>query len=331
MSPIILVKWGYSVNFNTQKFDTLELFESNNSLNNIIYITDHITEYRANGIEEALNKKIKHSANVSFIENDNNSLSINNKTFKLRDLKQDQAPLINALNVKPKDTIVFDLNSVKLPLLLVILKLLTDSPISRFLFVYGEPRKYSKDNKSNATSKCDIENRNFNLSNACSDFSSIPFASLNLSDETVKGGIVIHGFEGDRLNRLFNKNEGILEKDLIGIFQVPAVKAGWENDSYYGNYSAIEEGKTAFRDFFYCAAYDPLQIYEIIVQYRLSYTKSHNEKIFSVPLGPAPTGLGVVLACIQGKCQGVLYDYPISNDDKSDGINSVYLYEYNKS
>lgn len=319
------------MNFNTQKFDNLDLFESNNPLNNIIYITDHVMEYRSNSIEAALKTKIKQKIQLSLVANDSKNLSINNKVFKVGQLLANQDPLIDALNVKPKDMIVFDLNSVKLPLLLVILKLLKDSPISKFLFIYGEPKRYSKDNKSTSTSKSDIENRNFNLSNNCSDFSSIPFASLNLSDETVKGGVVIHGFEGERLNRLFNTNEGVLEKDLIGVFQVPAVKPGWENDSYYGNFSAIEEGKYAFREFFYSAAYDPLQIYEILNKYRKSYTRSHNDKIFSVPLGPAPTGLGVVLACIQGICQGILYDYPESSDDKSDGINGVYLYEYNKS
>ena len=147
----------------------------------------------------------------------------------------------------------------------------------------------------------------------------------------MKGGVIIHGFEGDRLNRLFNNSEGILEKDLVGIFQVPAVKAGWENDSYYGNFSAVEEAKSAFREFYYCAAYDPYQIYDVFCKYRDSYTKSHNEKVFAVPLGPAPTGLGVVLACLQGVCQGILYDYPESDESKSEGINSVYLYEYNKS
>ena len=319
------------MNFNTQKFDTLDLFKVNNPLNNIIYITDHITEYRSNSIEGALKAKIKQKIQLSLVESDSKTLSINNKVYKVGELLANQDKLIGALNVKPKDSIVFDLNSVKLPLLLVILKLLKDSPIAKFLFIYGEPKRYSKDNKVANTSKSDIENRSFNLSNNCTDFSSIPFASVNLSDETVKGGVVIHGFEGERLNRLFNTNEGVLEKDLIGIFQVPAVKTGWENDSYYGNFSAIEEGKYAFREFFYCAAYDPLQIYEILEKYRQSYTRSHSDKIFTVPLGPAPTGLGVVLACIQGICQGFLYDYPDSNDDKSDGINSVYLYEYNKS
>lgn len=246
--------------------------------------------------------------------------SANSYIIKLNDdscLVDDIDDYIKTLGINYASRIILDCTSLGVAEMLVIIQALYNIGCKNIDAIYVEPAHYHK------YSKDFLDRRRFSLSKTTEGFIAIPGQALSF--ESNDKAVILCGFEGERVGRAFE------ELDLRGmncqlIFGVPPYTLGWDMHSYTNHLSIIETNNIS-TEFYYCAAANPLAVFEKLdVIYR---GIEENQKLFILPLGTKPMALGACLFKVFTNKQdiSILYDHPVRNDGRSTDVSRWNLYK----
>lgn len=306
------------------RFRTLKLYKNSSEIAKSIsdrscLIRGTYQDSRSNELHSLLN-----ISEIFTFYFDSHSLEVNisGKRVSLRGLFQDidlfplsKADLINS---------VIDITTLNVSEILLLVKIAQSMGIEDLCFSYGEAggyRKVPEDTESLAS----LDGRNFSLSDELPEFKPVPFATISPNRESDSRGVIVFGFERDRVAKLFYDHEGIAEFRFYGMFQVPPSKPGWENDSTAQHFDIIDEQRQSFDDFFFSSATDPNSTYFKIKRISKSFNSSECP-LFVVPVGPKPTTLAVVASWLDNLCQGIYFDYPKLSPNRSLSLRGVHIY-----
>lgn len=190
-------------------------------------------------------------------------------------------------------------------------------------FLYLEPGEYKKVDE-------DKSRRDFDLSEECGSFLSIPGAAVNIDDlNSVKKGIFFVGYEGNRLDRIYEELEKKPAERCIVVFGVPAFKSGWEMNSFSKNINVMK-ARSLNDGIEFTPANNPNVAYQILCNHFTAL--SDMEKMFVSPLGTKPASIGAALFIARmslnscGPKAGILFDNPRRKPDRSSDINKWHIY-----
>ncbi len=215
-------------------------------------------------------------------------------------------------------SIVLDATTLGFAELLLSIKRLKILGIDKIDVIYLEPGGYNNPRSTSLLSK-----RDFELSGEMFGYMAIPGTTLMLSDRSKQRGVFILGYEGSRFDRALEEFE-IDTSNVVTIFGIPAFKTGWEIPSISNNVRVIKD-KNVRSELQYCSASNPdssLRYLEEVYE-----SLQPEERMFIVPLGSTPMGIGVILFLLNHSDVGVLYDHPERSPGRSNSVSKWHLYE----
>ena len=201
-------------------------------------------------------------------------ISVSGETFSLRELFREESSR-SPISKQQLESAVIDITTLNVSELLILVKIGKNLGVKELCFCYGESGGYRKviDDQNSISS---LDGRNFELSDELPEFKPVPFATMSPNRKSGSKGLIIFGFEKDRVAKLFYDHEGIAEFGFYGMFQVPPSKPGWENDSTSQHFDIISEQNQSFEDFFFASATDPNSTYLAIKDIAKHHSPSKN-------------------------------------------------------
>lgn len=184
--------------------------------------------------------------------------------------------------------------------------------------LYIEPEQYNNPNRKIITNK-----RDFELSDEVPGYKAIPGTMFMLSDRYKQFGVFFLGYEEQRLDRVFQDFEMINPSRCTIIFGVPAFKPGWEMDAIANNIRVIEN-KNIKGGIKFCGAENPASV--ILLLEKIYKSVEPNGKMFIVPIGTKPNGIGVALFVSIHDNVGILYDHPVKRGGRSEKVSKWHLF-----
>lgn len=224
--------------------------------------------------------------------------------------------IITKFGIVDASKIILDCTSLGVAEMLILIQTLYNLRCCEFDVLYVEPHHYY------TPSKNFLERRKFSLSKTTAGFIAVPGHALSF--ENNDKAVVLCGFEGERVGRAFEEL-ALQGKNCQLIFGVPPYSIGWDMHSYLNHLSIIETNNIS-NEFYYCAAANPLAIYEKL---SLIYRGIEDEqKLFILPLGTKPMALGACLFKVYSNQTdiSILYDHPVRKDNRSSKIAKWNLY-----
>ena len=269
-------------------------------------------------VDERCNASIQHLGSTSkcllkvIYDANKYIININNTECFVDDAEE----IITQLGIVNTSKIILDCTSLGVAEMLILIQALYNLKCYEFDVLYVEPIHYYKPSKNF------LDRRRFSLSKTTAGFIAIPGHALSF--EYNDKAVVLCGFEGERVGRAFEEL-ALQGKNCQLIFGVPPYTIGWDMHSYLNHLSIIETNNIS-NEFYYCAAANPLAIYEKL---SLIYAGiEHDQKLFILPLGTKPMALGACLFKIYSDNEdiSILYDHPVRKDNRSSEIAKWNLY-----
>lgn len=220
-------------------------------------------------------------------------------------------------------SIVLDSVTLTFAEILIILQTLKDLDFKDVSVIYIEPGNYKRKIKNDDI----LHKRDFELTQSIIGYEAIPGHALLVTRDIPQRVVFLCGFEAERIDRALEDSE-ILGSKCCCIFGVPAVRAGWEMDSFDNNISIIKERRITGGVSF-CGATNPLSILNTLNHIYSGIEEE--EQMFVVPLGSKPMSLGACLFLINKPKEkvAVLYDHPEEISDKTLEIADWHLFNIN--
>jgi len=184
--------------------------------------------------------------------------------------------------------------------------------------LYAEPKEYT------LKKEIGFEDE-FDLTSSFNDFQKIPPYSLLIDSNSNEKAHIIPflGFENDRLGRIIENDEGARYSLYTPILAIPAFVAGWENISLRHHYQELEE----IDNIEFSPANNPYETYQILKKIQRN---SDYKKIVLAPIGTKPHAIGGMIFLINSKIEGlsvgIVYDFPIKKEKRTDGIGKIHEY-----
>lgn len=306
------------------RFDSLKLDENFDKTDNITSQKDYLIcgSYADNRSKELHQKLSMENVFVFSFDESALTVTVSDNTVNLRDLFG--LALRSPIPKEVFENAIIDITTLNVSELLIIVKIAEALEVPELVFCYGEAGGYKKSGQINEN-VLSIEGRDFELSDELPQFKPVPFATISPNRHSNSKGIIIFGFEQDRIAKLFYDHEGIAEFGFYGMFQVPPSKPGWENDSTAQHFDIIFEQQHSFEDFLFSSATDPNSTYSTIAMISKHHDRE-TDPLFVIPAGPKPTSLAVVAAWLDGLCQGIFFDYPKLTVNRSLNLRKIHLY-----
>ena len=223
---------------------------------------------------------------------------------------------ITRFGIKQNSKVMLDCTSLGVAEMLILIQSLHNLNCREFDVLYIEPLHYYRPSQNF------LERRRFTLSKTTAGFIAIPGQALSF--ENNDKAVVLCGFEGERVGRAFEEL-ALQGKNCQLIFGVPPYTIGWDMNSYSNHLSIIETNNIS-TEFYYCAAANPLAVYEKL---GLIYKGVEDEqKLFILPLGTKPMSLGACLFKVYANKENIsiLYDHPVRSDNRSSKVVKWNLY-----
>lgn len=270
-----------------------------------------IIDERCNASIQHINLVSKLKFNVTYIA-DQYTIRFND----VRCIVDDVDDLITGFGIKQQSKVILDCTSLGVAEMLILIQSLYNLNCYEFDVLYIEPHHYYRPSQNF------LERRRFSLSKTTAGFIAIPGQALSF--ESNDKAVVLCGFEGERVGRAFEE-VALQGKNCQLIFGVPPYTIGWDMNSYSNHLSIIETNNIS-PEFYYCAAANPLAVYEKL---ELIYRGVEDEqKLFILPLGTKPMSLGACLFKVYANKENIsiLYDHPVRSDNRSSKVVKWNLY-----
>jgi hypothetical protein len=196
---------------------------------------------------------------------------------------------------------------------------LRESGFPTVSLLYVEPHQYSNPRRSQL-----LHRRDFELSDQVPGYKPIPGSTFMLSDRSSQRGVFLLGYEEQRLDRAFEDFQMIRSTKCSIVFGVPAFKPGWEMDAFANNIRVIRERNIRGGVHFW-GAESPAATVEVLNEIHLEL--ADNERLFLVPIGTKPMGIGAALFAAAHSNIGILYDHPRRRVGRSTATGRWHLFE----
>lgn len=218
-------------------------------------------------------------------------------------------------------SILLDATTLEFPEILYVLAAYRmQSPRPRCGFFYVEPEGYKI--KESGTDV--VPGSAFDLSNGFKDRSSLPRFTRLLSDTNKAHLIAFLGFEGDRLLRELNSDDGHFYRRVSVVFGIPPFQPNWDLHALMANSSLLELQNT---NVMYCGANNPLSAYRLLRDAHAGIAAGGQNRLVVAPFGTKPTALGVALYCLDNEVLSPIYDHPLRKFNRSYGVKRLHWYE----
>lgn len=222
----------------------------------------------------------------------------------------------------PGDRILVDTTSLEFPAIALLLMAYRDfAPRKpRFGFIYIEPARYVPKARRDGDC-CAVA---FDLNAGFKANTPIPQFAPYLSSDKKAHLVAFLGFEGARILRVLQADDGHFYKEVTVVFAVPPFQAAWNTHSLMANTRLLEYSNANVR---YSGANDPLSAYTLLREVQQALGGSGCSRLAVAPFGTKPAALGTALYCVEQKLMRVVYDHPVAKAGRTEGINRTHWYE----
>lgn len=272
-----------------------------------------------------LDERSKHSAKLTrSLARHQHLISYNPDTFELAvdDLKFKADNLQDLSRKFHATSIVLDATTLGFPEILLLLHAyygLAFRP--RCGFVYVEPERYKRREPDEIVAR----GAEFNLSSGFRAKNAIPPFAVMLSGSQKAHLVSFLGFEGGRLARVLNDDDGHFFKQVTIVFGVPPFQATWDLHALMANHRLLGTGHgTQVR---FCAANAPRAAFLLLQEAHRALPGSKSDRLAVAPFGTKPMALGAALYCVQANQLRVVYDHPVLVPGRTEGVHRTLWYE----
>ncbi len=196
--------------------------------------------------------------------------------------------------------------------ILLLSRAANEADMSGIDYLYVEPESYF-----NARRTSLLHKRDFDLSERFPGYRPIPGFIVNLGDPRPARGVLFLGYEERRLDRVLEDHQMIDPRYCTFVFGVPAFRPGWEMNSFSRNLRVMRD-KQLKPEIAFAGAENPAAAFEVLEEVRGSLRDQ--ERMFVVPIGTKPAGIGAALFCAVNDSVGVLYDHPERKTGRSEAV-----------
>ena len=215
------------------------------------------------------------------------------------------------------ETILLDATTLGFVEILYCLRFLSAKRHNSTNILYIEPGQYLPHSSGNV-----LDRRDFQLSEEFTGFSPILGSVLMLREGVDACGVFFLGYEGQRLDQVLETFQMINTKSCFVVFGVPEYSPGWTMNAFANNIRILKERRTSVQ---YCAADNPRSVFEKLE--KIYQTLHPPQRMFVVPLGTKPHGIGVALFAALRKDVGIIYDHPTRHKGRTDDIGKCHVYQ----
>lgn len=223
-------------------------------------------------------------------------------------------------------SILLDATTLDFPEILYILTAYRmQRPRPRCGFFYVEPVGYRQRNSPS----CIVPGNAFDLSAGFRERQNLPLYRRMFRSESRTHLIAFLGFEGDRLRRVIDDDDGHFYQRVSVVFGIPPFQPSWDLHALMANSGLLElPNVTAL----YCGANNPRGAYKILEEAHAEIPASKTDRLVVAPFGTTPMALGVALYCLESHdVYSPIYDHPVKKANRSFGVHRRHWYEVDLS
>lgn len=242
------------------------------------------------------------------------TLTVDGQTVSVNDLED----LFRSIRAQ---SILLDATTLEFPEILYVLAAYRmQSPRPHCGFFYVEPDGY----KLKEAGAHVVPGSAFDLSQGFKERNSLPLFARLLSDTNKAHLIAFLGFEGDRLMRELDGDDGHFYRRVSIVFGIPPFQPSWDLHALMANSSLLERQNT---NVLYCGANNPLSAYRLLHEAHAGIAAGDLNRLVVAPFGTKPMALGVALYCLDNEVLSPIYDHPVRKPDRTFGVNRRHWYE----
>ena len=218
-------------------------------------------------------------------------------------------------------SIVLDATTLEFPEILYILKAYRmQSRRPRSAFFYVEPEGY----KPRGSSESLVPGNAFDLSSGFQAKKPLPIFSRMLSDSHRAHLVAFMGFEGDRLMRVLDDDDGHFYQKVSVVFGIPPFQPNWDLHALMANSSLLERQNV---DVYCCGANNPYAAYKLLADAHAGIGSGSTNRLSVAPFGTKPMALGAALYCLGHDILTPIFDHPLKKADRTYGVHRRHWYE----
>lgn len=187
-------------------------------------------------------------------------------------------------------------------------------------FLYVEPKEYVR----RYLEAPSVNGVAFDLSTGF-DMSQIPPFVGMLGPKDNVHLIAFLGFEGGRLTRILNDDNGQFIRQVTIVFGIPPFQATWDLEAFMANSRLLQTSDAEVK---FCGANNPKAAYELLIKAHKALTAtSRCNRLAVSPFGTKPMAIGAALYCANQRQPRVVFDHPKRKKGRTNGIHCMHWYE----
>ncbi|KQV96639.1 hypothetical protein [Pelomonas sp. Root1237] len=242
------------------------------------------------------------------------SLTIGDKVFKVDDLEA----VFQQFRAR---SIVLDATTMEYPEILYVLSAYRRAAVRpRCGFFYVEPEGYRQKTSGSAI----VPGNAFDLSEGFRGNLHLPPFSRMLSGTNKAHLVAFLGFEGDRLMRVLDADDGHFYERVSIVFGIPPFQPSWDLHALMANSSLLERKNTTV---LYCGANSPRAAYNLLADAHAGLQAGKTNRLCVAPFGTKPMALGAALYRLDHEVLSPIYDHPVRKMDRTFGVHRRHWYE----
>ena len=242
------------------------------------------------------------------------SLTVGDEVFKVDDL----GDLFRRFRAQ---SLVIDATTMEFPEILYILSAYRLQPTRpRCGFFYVEPEGYKQRSENMSV----VPGNAFDLSERFLGNLQLPPFTRLLSNANKAHLVAFLGFEGDRLMRVLDADDGHFYERVSIVFGIPPFQPSWDLHALMANSSLLERQNTTV---LYCGANNPRAAYMLLKDAHAGMVSGRTNRLSVAPFGTKPMALGAALFRLDHDILSPIFDHPVRKPDRTYGVHRRHWYE----
>jgi len=242
------------------------------------------------------------------------SLCVGDETFRVDDLED----LFRKFRAQ---SLVLDATTMEFPEILYVLSAYRKQPDRpRCGFFYVEPQGYRQRPENMSV----VPGNAFDLSEGFLGNLQLPPFTRLLSNDNKAHLVAFLGFEGDRLMRVLDADDGHFYERVSIVFGIPPFQPSWDLHALMANASLLERQNTTV---LYCGANNPRAAYMLLKDAHTGMVTGPTNRLSVAPFGTKPMALGAALFRLDHDILSPIYDHPMRKPDRTYGVHRRHWYE----
>lgn len=242
------------------------------------------------------------------------TLSIDDQGFKVNDLED----VFRQFRAR---SLVLDATTLEFPEILYLLTAYRKQPNrTRCGFFYVEPEGYRQRPETMSV----VPGNAFDLSESFLGNLQLPPFTRMLSNHNKAHLVAFLGFEGDRLMRVLDADDGHFYERVSIVFGIPPFQPSWDLHALMANSSLLERPNT---NVMYCGANNPRAAYMLLKDAHVGMVSGPINRLSVAPFGTKPMALGAALFRLDHDILTPIYDHPVRKPNRTFGVHRRHWYE----